>query len=301
MQNCSTAVHGYGNGYHVTALNTLSSSELETSEADCANTKRHRRSSEQFDNPVYEQPKLVVSIESASSQASGGRVDNPVYDQPKLVVSIESASSQASGGRVDNHVYDQPKLLLSIESASSQASGESEIVYSKLESSLQSNISRESNSQMLTASQTSSKLGNSSASSSCMQGQLRENATHICQNASQRHLNTRDTTGNACICDQVDEDMSDLTIDRQEMVTIVNASYEALPCHTEIMEARALDSLQYGTTQILDSDHMPLHAVVFSEVVNKRIPGYRPTFSSVEEGCGVDQTINPSCLKMGEK
>lgn len=242
-ENCSTAVPGDANGYFVTTLTTLSSSEQETSEAD-TRSRTVQRKSELFDNPIYGHPNLMASIDSVRSPASDERDE----------------------------------------------------VYSRLDSSLHSITSRQSSRNILTSSQTSSYHGRSCTSFGPLPCQLRENAAQKYEDECRRQIISRRTTEDAVICDQVDEEMSNLTIEGEGMVTVVNASYEALPCHTENIGGRGLHSV-HAINHLLDYDHLPQRTVVFSEVVNKKRTGYRPSFSVVEEQCEEVQPKPPSCLR----
>lgn len=250
VENCSISVSGNGSGYLVSALNPLSSStELDISGPNGI-AKVVGRKSELFDNPIY----------------------------------------------------DQPKLLASMDSVRSPASGEKEEEYSKLACSLYSITSRQSSADMLTQSQTSSYFGRSCESFSALQGQLRgKPAYHKYEEIElRRHSHSRGggTKGDTDRCNQVDRETSSLTTEGEGMVTVVNASYEALPCHNEkLTGGKSIQhSVLHATGQISDHRLPAEHVVVSCEVANKKRPGYRPSFSAVEERCEENQA-KPSCLK----
>lgn len=252
VENCSLSVPGNGSGYLVTALNPLSSStEFETSDVH-AKAKIAGRESELYDNPVYDQPKLLASIESIRSPVIGEK--------------------------------------------------EEEEGYSRL-ASLYSNTSRQTCTDTLTASQTSSYFGRSYDSFSALQCQFRGKPTYHQYEEIEllrRQFNSKGSKGgSADRCDIVDEEM---TTEGEGMLTVVNASYEALPCHKEkiVGGTSSQNSVLHSTEQVSNSDHLPEHAVISSEVANWKRNGYKPGFNAVEEKYE-DSHAKPSSLKKEEK
>ena len=240
VENCSTAVPGNGNGYLVTSLNPISSTEMEVTETD---------------------------IRSTSADRNSGTFENPVYDVPQSMNSMESLRSPISGDMVEG--------------------GQNEERFSGLGSSLHSIALKQSNADVYTTTQTLPNVGRSHNSSDEFHGQCKGVSTnHKYDDIGKirRHFRSKITTGVTEQCNRVDEEISDLTIEGENMVTVVNASYEALPCNTEnIVKGKARHSVLRVTNPVTEYDHLSERMFVLSDIVSKKRPGYKSTFSVVDE------------------
>ena len=197
--------------------------------------------------------------------------DNPIYDKPSVEV-VRSINSQSINSRER-------------EDDSSRTGGT--LYATKLEM---------SNMDALSASQNSSYYERSCDS---IQSQCRGKAGHrtyeeikVRQDKNSKG-NNKEENGSSY------KDQSNFTTDGESMLTIVNASYEALPCHTQKMAARKpyQRTVLQATGQISDNDSMAEGLSKSLEVPGKRTPGYKPTFIVVEEHSEDSPAKSPSPMK----